>query len=100
MCIRIKKERGKWCKIRLIVKLYWTLISDLSLQGGAFYKDHLPLLGECGPANGRSGPHGLAVGDLVNVDLELEIVQHLQHGEDWLATLTFGNHVWKIYDVY
>ena len=29
---------------------------------------------------GRSGPHGLAVGDLVNVDLELEIVQHLQHG--------------------
>ena len=52
------------------------------LQGGAFYKDHLPLLGECGPANGRSGPHGLAVGDLVNVDLELEIVQHLQHGED------------------
>ena len=53
----------------------------MSLQGGAFYKDHLPLLGECGPANGRSGPHGLAVGDLVNVDLELEIVQHLQHGK-------------------
>ena len=49
-------------------------------KGGAFYKDHLPLLGECGPASGRSGPHGLAVGDLVNVDLELEIVQHLQHG--------------------
>ena len=40
------------------------------------------MLGECGPANGRSGPHGLAVGDLVNVDLELEIVQHLQHGMD------------------
>ena len=65
---------------RYNVNLYWTLISDMSLQGGAFYKDHLPLLGECGPANGRSGPHGLAVGDLVNVDLELEIVQHLQHG--------------------
>ena len=73
----------------------WTLISDISLQGGAFYKDHLPLLGECGPANGRSGPHGLAVGDLVNVDLELEIVQHLQHGEDCWNNLIFGNHVWK-----
>ena len=52
-------------------------------KGGAFYKDHLPLLGECGPASGRSGPHGLAVGDLVNVDLELEIVQHLQHGNSF-----------------
>ena len=41
----------------------------------------MPLLGECGPTGGRSGPHGLAVGDLVNVDLELEIVQHLQHGK-------------------
>ena len=49
-------------------------------KGGTFYKDHLPLLGECGPAGGRAGPHGLSVGDLVNVDLELEIVQHLQHG--------------------
>ena len=37
-----------------------------------------PLLGECSP--GRAGPHGLVVGDQVNVDLELEIVQHLQHG--------------------
>ena len=49
-------------------------------KGGSFYKDHLPLLGECGPTSGRTGPHGLVVGDLVNVDLELEIVQHLQHG--------------------
>eukprot|EP00095_Tigriopus_kingsejongensis_P012561 snap_masked-scaffold257_size234952-processed-gene-0.11 protein:Tk12561 transcript:snap_masked-scaffold257_size234952-processed-gene-0.11-mRNA-1 annotation:"e3 ubiquitin-protein ligase mib1" len=47
-------------------------------KGGTVYKDHLPLLGESGP--GRSGPHGLQVGDQVNVDLELEIVQHLQHG--------------------
>merc|ERR1719483_1905608 len=29
---------------------------------------------------GRAGGGGLAVSDLVNVDLELEIVQHLQHG--------------------
>ena len=37
------------------------------------YRDHLPLLGEAAP--GRPGGGGLAVGDLVNVDLELEIVQ-------------------------
>ena len=30
--------------------------------------------------SGKSAPHGLVVGDQVNVDLELEIVQHLQHG--------------------
>ncbi|GAB6022111.1 E3 ubiquitin-protein ligase mib1 [Chamberlinius hualienensis] len=47
-------------------------------KGGTVYRDHLPLLGEQGI--GRSGPHGLAVGDQVNVDLELEIVQSLQHG--------------------
>lgn len=47
-------------------------------KGGTVYKDHLPLLGDFGP--GKSAPHGLVVGDQVNVDLELEIVQHLQHG--------------------
>lgn len=47
-------------------------------KGGTVYRDHLPLLGEQGP--GRSGPHGLAIGDQVNVDLDLEIVQSLQHG--------------------
>lgn len=35
--------------------------------------------GEQGPGS-RSGPGGLAIGDQVNVDLELEIVQSLQHG--------------------
>ncbi|XP_021927996.1 E3 ubiquitin-protein ligase MIB1 [Zootermopsis nevadensis] len=47
-------------------------------KGQTVYRDHLPLLGEQGP--GRSGPHGLQIGDQVNVDLELEIVQSLQHG--------------------
>lgn len=47
-------------------------------KGGTVYRDHLPLLGDFGP--GKSAPHGLVVGDQVNVDLELEIVQHLQHG--------------------
>ncbi|KAG8187082.1 hypothetical protein JTE90_016178 [Oedothorax gibbosus] len=45
-------------------------------KGGTVYKDHLPLLGQ-GP--GRSGIHGVHIGDNVNVDLELEIVQSLQH---------------------
>jgi len=51
-------------------------------KGGSVYRDHLPLLGECGPGgrSGAGGPTGLAVSDLVSVDLELEIVQHLQHG--------------------
>jgi len=48
-------------------------------KGGSVYRDHLPLLGEAGPGRG-GGPTGLVVGDLVSVDLELEIVQHLQHG--------------------
>ncbi|CAH1773055.1 unnamed protein product [Owenia fusiformis] len=48
-------------------------------KGGSFYRDHLPLLGEQGPGS-RSGPGGLVIGDQVNVDLDLEIVQSLQHG--------------------
>ncbi|XP_041968079.1 E3 ubiquitin-protein ligase MIB1 isoform X2 [Aricia agestis] len=48
------------------------------VKGQNVYKEHLPLLGELGP--GRTGPHGLQVGDMVNVDLDLEIVQSLQHG--------------------
>lgn len=47
-------------------------------KGQNVYRDHLPCLGEQGP--GRSGPPGLKIGDQVNVDLELEIVQSLQHG--------------------
>uniref|UniRef100_A0A131YG45 RING-type E3 ubiquitin transferase n=1 Tax=Rhipicephalus appendiculatus TaxID=34631 RepID=A0A131YG45_RHIAP len=47
-------------------------------KGGTVYRDHLPLLGEQGP--GRSGGVGFQVGDQVNVDLDLEIVQSLQHG--------------------
>lgn len=58
-------------------------MSDLKVvndaKGGTFYRDHLPLLGEQGPGS-RSGPCGLAIGDQVNVDLDLEIVQSLQHG--------------------
>lgn len=52
------------------------VVNDAKGQG--VYRDHLPLLGEQGP--GRSGPHGLQVGDQVTVDLEMEIVQSLQHG--------------------
>ncbi|KAM7294417.1 E3 ubiquitin-protein ligase MIB1 [Ixodes scapularis] len=47
-------------------------------KGGTVYRDHLPLLGEQGLS--RSGGLGFQVGDQVNVDLDLEIVQSLQHG--------------------
>ncbi|CAG0882641.1 unnamed protein product [Cyprideis torosa] len=59
--------------------------------GGTVYRDHLPLLGLHHPAspssalNGlpvgnSSAPFGFAIGDLVNIDLDLEIVHSLQHG--------------------
>ncbi|XP_039281285.1 E3 ubiquitin-protein ligase MIB1 isoform X2 [Nilaparvata lugens] len=48
------------------------------VKGQTVYRDHLPLLGEQG--TGRSGSHGLQIGDQVNVDLDFEIVQSLQHG--------------------
>lgn len=47
-------------------------------KGQNVYRDHLPCLGEQGP--GHSGPSGLKIGDQVNVDLDLEIVQSLQNG--------------------
>lgn len=46
-------------------------------KGTTVYRDHLPLLGE--NVHGK-GSHGLQIGDQVTVDLELEIVQSLQHG--------------------
>ncbi|XP_053689884.1 E3 ubiquitin-protein ligase mind-bomb isoform X2 [Sabethes cyaneus] len=46
-------------------------------KGTNVYRDHLPVLGEYGP--GR-GPHSFQIGDQVTVDLEIEIVQSLQHG--------------------
>lgn len=50
-------------------------------KGGAYYRDHLPLLGESGSSATR--PQSLSkfhIGDLVTVDLDLEIVQSLQNG--------------------
>lgn len=52
------------------------VISDA--KGYGVYRDHMPLLGE--QNSGRSGLHGFQVGDMVNIDLDLEIVQSLQHG--------------------
>lgn len=37
------------------------VVSDA--KGQTVYRDHLPLLGEQGP--GRTGPHGLQIGDQV-----------------------------------
>lgn len=53
------------------------VISDA--KGGTFYRDHLPLLGDTRPASRATG-QGLQIGDQVTVDLDLEIVQSLQHG--------------------
>lgn len=46
-------------------------------KGQNVYRDHLPFLGEQGASPRQVG---LKIGDQVNVDLELEIVQSLQHG--------------------
>lgn len=48
-------------------------------KGYTVYRDHLPFLGEQDP--GRTGNvHTFQIGDFVNVDLDLEIVQSLQQG--------------------
>lgn len=46
-------------------------------KGIAAYRDHLPPLGEQGP--GRNS-HNFQIGDIVHVDLELEVVQTMQQG--------------------
>ena len=77
--ISILKNANQWNHL-----LSWpSLQSDLKVvndsKGGTFYRDHLPLLGEQGPGS-RTSPGGFNIGDQVNVDLDLEIVQSLQHG--------------------
>ncbi|UXI16987.1 cytochrome c oxidase assembly factor 4 [Sarcoptes scabiei] len=52
------------------------VISDT--KGPNVYRDHLPLLGE--QISSRSGHHDFQIGNLVNIDLDLEIVKYLQHG--------------------
>ena len=46
-------------------------------KGHTVFRDHLPSLGE---TSSGSVPNSFRVGDLVNVDLEVEIVQSLQQG--------------------
>ncbi|CAG4944445.1 unnamed protein product [Colias eurytheme] len=56
------------------------------VKGQNVYKEHLPLLGELGP--GSTGPHGLQIGDQVNINLDLEIVQSLQLGHGgWIDAM-------------
>lgn len=50
--------------------------NHLEIQNSSFLI-HLYLSGE---QNGNRNPGGLHIGDLVNIDLDLEIVQSLQHG--------------------
>ena len=56
-------------------------------KGGSFYRDHLPLLGEMTgmvPSEAmilnRPGMGGITIGDVVLIDLDLEIVKSFQHG--------------------
>lgn len=60
----------------LFVSLYFCLksLTDSKLIQ---FLIHLYLPGE---QNGNRNPGGLQIGDLVNIDLDLEIVQSLQHG--------------------
>lgn len=44
-----------------------------------FNKSNVTLI-VSGEQNGNRNPGGLQIGDLVNIDLDLEIVQSLQHG--------------------
>lgn len=48
-------------------------------KGFTVYRDHLPHLGDHS-ASGSVGEHSFQIGDLVSVDLDLEIVQTLQQG--------------------
>lgn len=60
----------------LFISLYFCLksLTDSKLIQ---FLIHLYLPGE---QNGNRNPGGLQIGDLVNIDLDLEIVQSLQHG--------------------
>ncbi|KAI1284962.1 E3 ubiquitin-protein ligase MIB1 [Halotydeus destructor] len=56
-------------------------------KGFTVYRDHLPNLGES--IQGRmAGAHNYQIGDLVNVDLDLEVVQSLQQGHGgWIENM-------------
>ena len=51
------------------------ILSDA--KGFAAYRDHLSPLGEQGPGKNS---HNFQIGDIVHVDLELEVVQTMQQG--------------------
>lgn len=53
------------CKANIVFTNYFTYCLYSSLPG---------------EQNGNRNPGGLQIGDLVNIDLDLEIVQSLQHG--------------------
>lgn len=50
------------------------MVNDV--KGQNVYKEHLPLLGELGP--GRTGPHGLQVGDQVSLNFARKPITNLQ----------------------
>jgi hypothetical protein len=58
-------------RIQMLCNVY--VVSDTKLKYIVWF------VGEQGPWS-RIGPSGIQIGDQVNVDLDLEIVQSLQHG--------------------
>lgn len=55
------------------------LLTTVALFSFSFFFS-LIVFGIIGEQNGNRNPGGLQIGDLVNIDLDLEIVQSLQHG--------------------
>ncbi|GAA6097498.1 E3 ubiquitin-protein ligase mib1 isoform X1 [Tachysurus ichikawai] len=53
---------------------------DLKLRSESKHDRFTPERRLIGEQNGNRNPGGLQIGDLVNIDLDLEIVQSLQHG--------------------
>lgn len=59
--------------IIIIIIIIFILISN-------YFKSFFCNIHLLGEQNGNRNPGGLQIGDLVNIDLDLEIVQSLQHG--------------------
>lgn len=82
---RISHRLGwPWSNLKVTVKTeskHYVFIRPGIISGSQHWPltTKITLIGEQGPSS-RSGPCGLAIGDQVNVDLDLEIVQSLQHG--------------------
>lgn len=74
--LQIKKKNQK------CILLFVSLSGKIKKKITCIFKSNTVLihLYPPGEQNGNRNPGGLQIGDLVNIDLDLEIVQSLQHG--------------------